>query len=302
MQQNSLCLRIAHLSDPHFSHLTYHPRQFLSKRWLGNLNLFLFRKQAYQTAHLWHLPELIESLDTQFVLITGDFSSTSLDQEFADGKKFVAAFTERNLPTYVVPGNHDCYTKDAEKQQNFSNFFPAASQLKEKKVECHSLKYGWWYIGLDCAVATPLFCAYGYFSETIEKNLLSILENIPKEDKVIIANHFPLFPSGRPKHDLKRAKVLQKIVKRYPQIKLYLHGHDHRYYVANRQHEGFPLVLNSGSCAHKPDGTFFLIDLFEQECLVQRLLFRKENETFSWVIDWQRHYSFSREKPCRRIT
>lgn len=284
-------LRIAHLSDPHFSKISYQLDQFLCKRWLGNLNLMLFRKQAYQTAHLWHLPELMENLKVERVFITGDFSSTSLDSEFEEGKKFVTAFKERNLPVYVVPGNHDCYTRESERLRRYHDFF-YSQDLKEKRVESVFLGKGWWYIGLDCAVPAPLFCAYGYFSEESEKNLIEALTQIPKTDRVIMANHFPLFPVGRPrpKHDLRRAQNLQKILKDFPNVKLYLHGHDHSYYIADRQKEGLPLVLNSGSCAHKPDGTFYLIDLTENDCFIERLLFRKEREEFSWMIDWQRHY------------
>ena len=87
MKKDPNSLRIAHLSDPHFSKITYSPRQFLSKRWMGNLNLLLFRNQAYQTQYLWHLPELVESLEVESVFITGDFSSTSLNEEFLEGKK-----------------------------------------------------------------------------------------------------------------------------------------------------------------------------------------------------------------------
>lgn len=284
-------LRIAHFSDPHFSHITFNMGQFLSKRWLGNLNLMLFRKKAYQTAHLWHLPDLMESLEVEVLFLTGDLSSTSLDEEFEEGKKFVEAFRTKNLPIYTLPGNHDCYTKEAEHMQRFSHFFPSEG-LKEKKVESVFLGKGWWYIGLDCAIAAPLFCAYGLFSESTERHLVEALLAIPSSDRVIIANHFPLFPAGRPrpKHDLKRAKDLQEVLKGFPNVKLYLHGHDHKYYIADHQHEGLPLVLNSGSCAHRPDGTFYLIDLYETECLIQRFLFRKERENFTWVIDWQRHY------------
>ena len=160
-------------------------------------------------------------------------------------------------------------------------------------MECFPLGKQWWYIGLDCAVAAPLFCAYGNFFEQTERHLDEALSKIPKSDRVIIGNHFPLYPNKRPKHDLKRAKKLQELLKRYEQVKLYLHGHDHKYYLVDKQEEGLPLVLNSGSCAHKPDGTFYLIDLFEKECLVQRLLFRKERNAFSWVIDWQKHFTFA---------
>ena len=291
MEQKSTGLRIAHLSDPHFSKISYDLKQFLSKRWIGNLNLYLFRKRSYYTEHLAHLPELIESLKVDSVFITGDFSSTSSKEEFIEGEKFVNAFKERGLPTFILPGNHDCYTRSAERKRSFYNVFSLQS-LQDTKVESLPLKNGWWYIGLDCALATPPFCSYGYFSEEMEEHLRSTLSSIPKEQNILICNHFPLFTSRRPNHELSRAKALQALLRSFPQVKLYLHGHDHHPYIIDRQYDGYPLVLNSGSCAHKPEGMFYLIDLFEKECLVQHLLFRRENQNFFWVIDWQKHYNF----------
>lgn len=283
-------MRIAHLSDTHFSRFTWNPSQFLSKRWMGNFNFQLFRKGTYQTEHLWHIPDLLATLKVDAVFITGDFSSTSLDEEFEEGKKFVQAFQKKGLPTYVLPGNHDCYTRQAERDRRFYDFYPS-QDLRAKRVECIPLKKGWWYIGLDCAVAGPLLCAYGHFFEETEQALIEALTAIPPQDRVILCNHFPLFPAGRPFHDLKRVQALQKTLQRFPQPVLYLHGHDHQYYIVDKQKEGFPLTLNSGSCAHRPNGTFFIIDLFEKECLVQQLLYTLQGDSLAWNIHWQRHYA-----------
>lgn len=293
MQRNPNSLRIAHLSDPHFSHITYHPNQLLSKRWLGNLNLLLFRRNSYQTKHLWHIPELLDSLDVEAVFLTGDFSSTSLESEFAEGQKFIEAFQEEKLSPFFLPGNHDAYTRKAENNRTFYDYF-YCPELKNERLFSTALGKNWWYIGLDCALATPLFCAYGHFSKRQESLLEERLNELPKEANVILANHFPLFRSKGPQHDLKRGKRLQALLRQYPQVKLYLHGHDHTPYIIDKQKEGLPLVLNSGSAAHKPDGTLYVVELFEHECLVERLLFRKEKEEFSWVIDWQKQFPFTR--------
>ncbi len=281
-------LRLVHLSDPHFSHITANPNQFLTKRWVGNLNLLLFRRHAYQTEHLTHLPELFDSLDVEHVCVTGDFSSLSLDSEFAEGRAFVESFSQ---PVHYLPGNHDCYTKSVEKTRRFYDFFPS-EDLKQRRVERKSLGKGWWWVGLDCACATPPFFALGRFYPETEEELERVLDAIPKGDQVIVGNHFPLYPTGRHMHDLKRALALQEVLKRHPQVKLYLHGHDHSYYIKDRRSEGLPLVFNSGSAAHRPDGTFYLFELHETECLVERLLFRKDKKGFSWVMDWQKRFSY----------
>lgn len=283
-------MRIAHLSDPHFSRFTLNPSQFISKRWMGNFNFQLFRKKVYQTSHLWHLPQLLASLKVDAVFITGDFSSTSLDVEFEEGKKFLQAFQEQGLLTYVLPGNHDSYTGCSARDRRFYDFF-GSTELRTQRVECISLKNkGWWYVGIDCAVATPLFCAYGVFSEETERRLVEVLSAIPITDRVIFCNHFPLFPAGHPLHDLKRGNALQNVLQRFPQVILYLHGHDHKYYIVDRQVEGFPLTLNSGSCAYRPNGNFFIVDLFEKECLVQQFLFAQNSDEPAWNVHWQKHY------------
>jgi 3',5'-cyclic AMP phosphodiesterase CpdA len=280
-------MRIAHLSDPHFSHFTLNPTQFFSKRWIGNFNFHFSRKKSYQTAHLWHLPKFLARLNVDTVFITGDLSSTSLTQEFTAGAAFVQAFKDQGLSVFVVPGNHDCYTTQSEKSKLFYRFFPCPD-LSTKRIVCQRLQQGFWYIGLDCAEATPPFCSYGHFFEETEKALIEALSAIPQDERVIICNHFPLFPSDRPLHDLKRFHALQKTLHQFPQPVLYLHGHDHAYYIVDRQKEGLPLTLNCGSCAHRPNGAFFIIDLFEKECLIQQFLYTQEN---GWEIHWQKHNS-----------
>jgi 3',5'-cyclic AMP phosphodiesterase CpdA len=281
-------LKLVHLSDPHFSHITLSPSQFINKRWIGNMNLLFFRRHAYQTEHLPHLPELLNSLKVDQVCITGDFSSLSLDSEFSAGKKFVDSFSQ---PVHLIPGNHDCYTKHTEKTRRFYDFFPS-EDLRNKRVEKKALGKGWWWVGLDCAIATPPFYALGRFSEEMEEELDTILNEIPQNERVVLGNHFPLYPTNRSMHDLQRAHELQSLLKRHSKVKLYLHGHDHRYYIKDKRAEGLPLVFNSGSAAHRPDGTFLLFELHEKECLVDRLLFRKGKKGFSWVIDWQKHFTY----------
>ncbi|MEZ5315529.1 MAG: metallophosphoesterase [Chlamydiales bacterium] len=282
-------LKVAHLSDLHFSHPTFNPSQFINKRWIGNLNLLFFRKYLYDTKHLLHLPQFFDSLNVDHVCITGDFSSLSLDSEFRESKAFVDSFSQ---PVYFLPGNHDCYTKAVEKTRRFYHFFPS-EDLKNQRIEKKYLGKGWWWIGLDCAVATPPFYSLGLFSSTMKKALKQILDCIPLHEHVIIGNHFPLYPTHRPMHDLQGAHLLQQILKNYPQVKLYLHGHDHKYYIQEERKEGLPLVFNSGSVAHRSNGTFYLFQLNEKECLVDHFILDNNRKTCSWVVNWQKRFTYN---------
>jgi len=279
-------IRIAHLSDLHFAQTTYDLSQFCSKRWLGNLNFLLFRQHTYKADHLWMLPDFLRTLHVDGICVTGDLATTSLPEEFAQGKKWMEQLPK---PFFVLPGNHDMYTRSSEREKLFYRYFPERA-LEEKRVTVHPLKEKWWWVGLDCAVATSIFFSDGTFFKETEVALNQILAKIPSDEHVIMGNHFPLFGHGNPRHDLKRRRHLQALLKKYPQVKLYLHGHDHGFYLIDRVQEGLPLVLNSGSCAHARKGTFYLIEMDGKGCQVQQATL-EENST-TWRLGEGRQYLF----------
>lgn len=261
-------LRIAHISDPHFASLSFNFNQFFSKRWLGNCNLLLFRSKLHRTDELIQLPKLFSSLQVDLVAITGDLTTTSLDKEYIKAKAFVSSFTDYGLMTVLLPGNHDIYTKGSARAKRFYQYFPSAAA--EGKIEVKKIKESFWWIGLDCAYASNLFLSDGKFTAEMKKALEKILVKIPSSDSVIMGNHFPLFSSGNRRHDLQGTQELQKLLQRFPQVRLYLHGHDHVHYIVDKRKEGLPLTFNAGSISHWPERGFYLIDLTEKECHWQR--------------------------------
>ena len=278
-------MKIAHLSDPHFSHIRFTPELFKTKRWLGTLNLFLLRQNHYQTSHLVDLPGFLKALNPNHICITGDFSSLALDSEFAEAKAFTKSLGH---PFFHLPGNHDAYTKESEEQQTYYHYFPS-SDLQRQRVEKRPLGEGWWWVGLDCARANSLLYSNGCFYPSMEKALDKILESIPYGDRVIIGNHFPLYPAGRPKHDLERGPELLGLLQRYPQVKLYLHGHDHTPYIREKR---IP-ALNAGSCARKKNGSFYILDLTEDHCQVTRYAYTPNLKPFHWRIDLEQTVSLA---------
>ncbi|MCP5469357.1 MAG: metallophosphoesterase [Chlamydiales bacterium] len=277
-------LRIVHLSDPHFSDLHFTPQLFKTKRWLGMLNLFLFRQKRYATSHLEDLPTFLQTLEADHICITGDFSSLALDSEFAEAKNFTDKLAR---PFFHVPGNHDYYTKQSEVKRTYYNYFPALG-LEKHRIEKHALGYGWWWIGLDCARANSLVYSNGRFYQEMDQRLKDALSEIPSGDRVIVGNHFPLYPAGRPKHDLERGDKLLEILLHYPSVKLYLHGHDHSPYIRERQ----LLALNAGSCARTKAGSFYVLDLHTSHCHLKRYAYTPNHRPFHWVVDLERTLSY----------
>jgi len=282
MEKNSL--RIAQISDLHFSKPSWNPSQFFSKRWIGNLNLLLTRKREYEHQRLLTLPDFFKNAAVDHVLITGDLSTTSLEQEFELAADFIKRLKDAGLSVMAIPGNHDQYTKKVYRDSLFYRFFDSAlsKNLKEHKVAVKKLNDNWWVVLLDTALATPLLSSRGLFSLEVEKNLTAALSEIPAGQNVILANHFPFFEGDSDRTTLLRSEHLRAKVKQFPQIKLYLHGHTHRHCIADLQSSGYPIVLDSGSTPHRSKGAINLIELSQEGCNIEVFQWKqKENSLLS---------------------
>ncbi len=264
-------LRIAHISDLHFSKVSFSPLQFFSKRWVGNVNLCFYRKAVYIPERLHNLVELFKSMEISIIIISGDLSTTTLDAELIAAKKFVDTFIKEGFQVFVIPGNHDQYTYSDFKQKKFYNYFPSyfsekspietMFSLRDDGVTASRISDTWWIVGLDTTLATSLFSAAGCFSPKIEKNLEILLQQIPSTDQIILINHFPLFPNDKPRNTLERAHELQRLVLKYPNIIFYIHGHTHRNCVADLRLNGYPIILDSGSTSHQEIGSWNFLEI-----------------------------------------
>ena len=248
--------------DFHFTHLTWNPLRLFSKRFFGNLNWLLTRKEAFSTAQLEPIAPLLRDLKVDLVLLGGDFTTTSMPEEFEKAKTWIGQISQ---PWVAIPGNHDHYTRTSYRTKRYYRYFPQDNLAKEG-VAVHPLSKEWTLIVLDTARATPPHSSEGLLSERLEARLEEILKTI--ETPIILFNHYPFFQNDLPSRRLTRGEALEKLLRRNPQIRLYLHGHTHRHTIANLQPGGLPLVLDSGSAAQGTKGSWNLIDLTTAGCTV----------------------------------
>ena len=282
--------KIAHISDLHISKITLNPLQFLSKRWIGNLNLLLKRQKVYKSKQLWDLPSLFDDLNIQTVLVSGDITCTSYQKEFLLAKELFSLIKKRDINIFLVPGNHDRYTKKSCKQHRFYDFFTSSKipsshpskhfTLKKERIEARHLFDKWWYMGIDTSRATHWFSSQGYFSKELENNFTKILSLIPEDAWIILVNHFPFSQKERRKNILKRGNILKKLLQKNEKIKLYLHGHTHKHKISDlRKEKKLPIILDCGSTAHNEIGSWNLLELTKTGCYIQIYNWkRKENE------------------------
>jgi len=288
-------MRIAQISDFHMTHLTWNPLRLLSKRILGNLNWLFFRKDTFSEAHLDPLPALFKKLGVDLVLLGGDFSTTSLTEEFEKAAQFVQTL---ELPWLAIPGNHDKYTYRSCRDQRFYRYFtnkrPTIAHeveffnLKEHGIEVHKIAPKWRLIALDTSVATNPYSSEGIVTEKLQEYLEEVLQLIPQDESILLFNHYPFFQNDMPRRSLKRGVALQEQIKRHPRIKLYLHGHTHRNTIADLQVSGLPIVLDGGSCCAGDKASFNVIDLANEGCSIAAYQWNGQwnqtrTETFPWT-------------------
>jgi 3',5'-cyclic AMP phosphodiesterase CpdA len=288
-------MRIAHVSDFHFTRLTWNPLRLLSKRFLGHLNWICIRNKHFFENQVEPLPALFQELEVDLVLLGGDFSTTAMIEEFETAKSFV---DEIKQPWLAIPGNHDHYTYRSHRKKHFYRYFTNHRKeiaypvefftLKEHGIEAHKIQEGWWTIALDTTLPTQPYSSEGLFSKKLEKHLEEVLKLIPEKDTIILINHYPFFQNGPARHNLINGKRLEEILKRNPRIRLYLHGHTHRHTVADLQVSNLPIVLDSGSCAQGRKGAWNLIDLNTDGCVISTYRWdhrwtKTRTEEFAWT-------------------
>jgi 3',5'-cyclic AMP phosphodiesterase CpdA len=278
-------VRIAHISDLHFSKISLSPMQFFSKRWVGNLNLIFSRKREFITTQLQTLIPLFQKLQVDLVVVTGDLSTTSLKQEFEKAHHFLNEFKKWNMQVIAIPGNHDHYTKNAWRTKRFYQVLDDLEgknySLKKDGLAAVDLNASWMVVALDTALATSLTSSRGCFSEELEEKLVSLLSKIPPSKQILMLNHFPFFQHERLNKTLERADALKSVLKRFTNVRLYLNGHTHTHCVADLRSNGLPIVLDSGSAALQHSGSWNLLDLFPQGIELQAF------KTISEGNDWQ---------------
>ncbi len=285
-------LKFAHISDLHFGKGNFGFSQFLSKRWLGNLNYLLFRRKHFLHDRIQKLTPLFNELNIENIIVSGDVSTTSLYKEFALAKDFTQILKEASKSVYVIPGNHDTYTRKTQKKNVFYQYFSPSFEKNSSKISSFNLKdhfvcakkleHGFWLIGMDTTIATNLYYSTGNFTQKIEENLKQLLDLIPKNEKVIVVNHFPFFFQDDKRRRLERGKSLENLLKNYPNVFLYVHGHTHKRSLVDLRHTNLPIILDSGSCSHKTQGSWNLIEIYDDHLEVS--LFTWNIATDNWVL------------------
>jgi 3',5'-cyclic AMP phosphodiesterase CpdA len=266
-------IKVAQISDLHFSKISFNFKNIFSKSFLGNINLLFSRKKNFSQKPLKNLSYLLKTLDIQYLVICGDITSTSSIEEFEMASSYIKTLKENGINCIILPGNHDIYTKSAEKQKIFFKYFNNDLESKNKKynlkdddLEVFDLNENFSIIAINTALATTLISSRGLFKNELFIKLEKLFQNKEIQSKtILLTSHFPYTNKISIRKNLKNRKLLQNFLKNHQNIKLFLHGHIHEQKIEHDIENMMPICIDSGSCSHTKEGSFNLLELNEKE-------------------------------------
>lgn len=258
-----MTFRAIHVGDLHFWSYTLDPRLLLGKRLLGMGNLALKRARAFEKARGRELMERVAAAKPDRVLFSGDFSTTSLDAEFAAARKAMEVLDPAAVR--VVPGNHDRYTR-AELLQGrgacvrFAGAFPFHREPRWPWTEY--VRSGLWIAGLDPTTSNGLGCFGRLLPETMDYLRAWRAHQGADARELWILCHFPAEDLPGILHrdrgvELHGREALLEWIEKLAIPVFFLHGHHHHRWVlrSRRAHNlvyvnaGAPLMRRKGELA-----------------------------------------------------
>lgn len=237
-------LTLIHFGDLHVWNLGF-DRDFAFKRLLGLANLILRRGRKFPPPLAQMLIERLGGEEADYVVFTGDLTTTALRREFIAGRQLLGPVIDRWERRFIaIPGNHDRYTPRAADARLFENHFHTPH---EELPFAHDLDPRWTLVAFDCAVPRRLSSRGRVAPETLARLDALLAAQRERGRDLIAAAHYPLhYPEHHKptwEHVLpERAEVLE-VLHRHG-VRVYLHGHAHHRWCLE---EDGMIHLNCGS-------------------------------------------------------
>lgn len=241
---------LLHVADLHFWHVTFNPLRLLNKRVLGNFNVWWRRRHQFEMENALPFIDALDTAGPRTILLTGDFSSTSLDEEFVRARQFVDALRGRGVALYLMPGNHDVYTFESVRKRRFETHF--SEYLSEAGLPVRYTLPGGTPLILVPTVCPNLVSSRGRITDAEVAAVKELLAGAP--EPVLVAGHYPVLhktPSYETNSErrLRNADALCDALGQSGKRILYIAGHVHRFsYVTDSRYPNL---------THLTTGTFF---------------------------------------------
>ncbi|MCC6486853.1 MAG: metallophosphoesterase [Candidatus Hydrogenedentes bacterium] len=244
---------LLHVADLHFWKVVANPLRLFNKRFLGNLNVWLRRGRSFPMSEAALFVEALAATSANQLLLTGDFTSTSLDEEFLLARRFVDALNGSGFALNLMPGNHDVYTFEARRNHRFERHF--APYVPQEGYPALRRLAGGTPLLLVPTVCPNWVSSKGRITRQEAEQVKRLLDGLPPV--VIVAGHYPLLEKTHGyeltrERRLRNADALRQVLGESGRTILYVAGHVHRF-----SYTRDPVYPN---LSHLSTGAFFHIN------------------------------------------
>ncbi|MFZ1103975.1 MAG: metallophosphoesterase, partial [Hyphomicrobiaceae bacterium] len=229
-------ITIAHLTDVHLGPIEgFAPRYWSLKRGLGYANWVRKRRHVHQRAVLDRIVADMAAQRPDHIAVTGDLANIGLPREHINALAWLQALGPSERVT-VVPGNHDTYSRigrdpGARRWADYmgSNAEGLAYAGGEGFPFVRVIGGMVALIGIDSAVETPPFMAWGRIGKRQLEALAGVLERLRGAGlfRLVLVHHPPLRGQADASRGLRDAPGLEQVLERGG-AELVIHGHNHR--------------------------------------------------------------------------
>lgn len=241
---------LLHVADLHFWKVTCNPLHLLNKRVLGNFNVWWKRRHQFAMERAAEFAEGLVAAGPKTLLFTGDFTSTSLVEEFAMARAFVDVLREKQFDIHAIPGNHDVYTFETVRARRFEKYF--ADCYPQTGLPARVTLRGGTPLILVPTVCPNFVSSKGRITDAEVARTSELLAQA--SGPILVAGHYPLLDKTHgyemtKDRRLRNAAALRDALGKSGKRILYIAGHVHRFsYVRDPDFENL---------SHLCTGTFF---------------------------------------------
>jgi 3',5'-cyclic AMP phosphodiesterase CpdA len=227
--------RIAVMGDLHFYRLWVAPWRLLSKRILGQINLWWDRRHNFDRALLAPMLQHVVDINPAMFLLTGDITMTSLMEEFDDVRLALDVVGGR-FPVLAVPGNHDRYTPFSKRRRVMERCMPGL--IPPAFPHLQALSPRWKLLALDAAMPR-LLSARGVVGRDQLAAAEAEVRRLTRDEGLVVMCHYPAIekPTGHItwwNHRLADAAAVPNVLGLSKAPIVYVHGHVHWPWVARK--------------------------------------------------------------------
>lgn len=227
-----MAMRIVIIGDIHLYDLSVRPWQLVGKRLLGQINLWMRRRHVFNPALIKPVLTRAMSLNPDWLIFSGDLTTTARDSEFAMAAKVIRESAGEMLErgrVLMVPGNHDRYTFTATHRKRFEAFMGNA--VPRAFPHTVVLTPQWRMIGID-SCCPRLVSSRGRVGRKQLAKLATMIDQTPQGVGLVVVCHYPMMTPPdyhhRWSHQLADARELAQVVGRAKGPVVFVHGHIHR--------------------------------------------------------------------------